>query len=226
VRPKGQSEPEFSYLDRSARPEAFAVRELVDDWLSRFPASAQADWRGRFRSDSADDYHGAFFELMTHEWLVRLGYGIEPHPAIPNTAKRPDFKAVHADDRTFYLEAKSTDGNSSEERRVERFCDQVLDAVASVQSDDYFLDVRIRRKPNAQPAPRAFADEIRMWLKTLDYDNVRANFESFAKTFAVGGGEILLVPFAKNRRGSGGRWGVSCDTALSKLTVNQRFKQR
>ena len=39
--PPGHTESEFEYLDRSARPEAERVRQVLDEWLSRYPPQEQ-----------------------------------------------------------------------------------------------------------------------------------------------------------------------------------------
>ena len=67
------AEPEFIYLNRSAKPDVSHIRELLEAWLSRYPTSVQTDLCGRFRSPDDTPHRSAFFELFLHELLLRLG---------------------------------------------------------------------------------------------------------------------------------------------------------
>ena len=125
-RSRQTDETSYAYLDLSARPEAANVRRLVESWFSLWPDSERKDWLGRFRSRDDTTHWGAFFELLLHTWLSRLGFTVIHHPTVPGTEKHPDFLAIHRDGREFYLEARSTDGFSADEARVERFTDQVI----------------------------------------------------------------------------------------------------
>jgi hypothetical protein len=51
-----QHEAAFAYLNRSARPEASRVRQLVEDWLARYPAHHRDSLIARLRSP-IDDQH-------------------------------------------------------------------------------------------------------------------------------------------------------------------------
>jgi hypothetical protein len=197
---KSAAEIDFVYLDRSARPEAIKVRRLVEAWFSRLPASERADWLGRFRSDNSGDHHGAFLELTLFNWLLREGFTVEHHPTVPGTSKRPDFLAAHRDGREFYLEARSSDGNSPDEARIERFTDQVQSTIGAIESSDFFVDLHFRSQPSTQPALGKLRDEVKAWLATLRYDDVAAEDDRFGITVSVGDGSIFLVPRAKHRR--------------------------
>lgn len=205
VKGKQPAERGYPYLNSSARPEAEKVRLLVDDWYRKLPAAEQPDWRGRFCSEDDAAHHGAFFELVIHEWLLRLGYKVEPHPTLAGSAKRPDFRATHDDGRGFFLEARSTDGNSPDELRTERFCEQVTQEISGVPSPDFFLFVHIVHEPTQQPALRKLRESVVVWLATLDYETLLAakDPDAFSQEFEVGGGLVVLRPSPKsNRRGS------------------------
>ena len=72
------TESDFAYLNRSARPEVFKVRALLDCWLSEYPAGGQNDLVKRIRSSRKDTHVSAFFELMVHALLLRLGLTLPP----------------------------------------------------------------------------------------------------------------------------------------------------
>src|SRR5687768_4090571 len=61
------SEGDFAFLNRSARPEFAAVRALIEDWFSRYPATHQAALGSRLRSRTPHQFDSAFFELYLHE---------------------------------------------------------------------------------------------------------------------------------------------------------------
>ena len=48
--PKAYAEPDYDYLDRSARPEAETIRAVLEEWLEAYPNSDRADLIGRFTS--------------------------------------------------------------------------------------------------------------------------------------------------------------------------------
>ena len=97
-------ESPFEYVNRSAEPEIERIRNLLEQWFRDYPATAQKDVRKRFRSRNQDTHQSAFFELLVHALLRRLGCEVKAHPNIPGSAKQPDFH-VCTGDRSFYLEA-------------------------------------------------------------------------------------------------------------------------
>ena len=97
-------ESPFEYVNRSAEPEIERIRNLLERWFRDYAATAQKDVRKRFRSRNQDTHQSAFFELLVHALLRRLGCEVKAHPNIPGSAKQPDFH-VCTGDRSFYLEA-------------------------------------------------------------------------------------------------------------------------
>ena len=97
-------ESPFEYVNRSAEPEIERVRNLLEQWFRDYPATAQKDVRKRFRNRNQDTHQSAFFELLLHALLRKLGCGAKAHPNIPGSSKQPDFH-VCTRDRSFYLEA-------------------------------------------------------------------------------------------------------------------------
>ena len=95
------------YLNRSARPNEIRARNRVENWFGKIPHDAQKDIRGRARSGKASQYLAAFFEILIHELLMRLGCSIAVHPTT-TTTKRPDFLAANQGAR-FYVECTTMD---------------------------------------------------------------------------------------------------------------------
>ncbi|HWA89807.1 MAG TPA: hypothetical protein VG889_07220 [Rhizomicrobium sp.] len=197
---KSAAEANFEYLDASARPEAVKVRQLVEGCFSTWPKPERVDWLARFKSKDDATHWAAFFELLLHSWLLRLGYTVVHHPTVPSTTKHPDFLATHPNGLEFYLEARSTDGNSDDEARVERFTDQIIAEVGKIISSDFFIDIRFAKRPTTQPALAKLRKDVEKWLGTLTYERVKADSKRYHKRVNVGGCDVLLVPSAKYKR--------------------------
>jgi len=60
------AEPDFIYLNRSARDEFARIRDLLEDWFGHYPIPNQQELRSNFRSDIDHQHQGAFFELFLH----------------------------------------------------------------------------------------------------------------------------------------------------------------
>jgi hypothetical protein len=196
----------FAYLNRSARPEAERVRNLVDRWSLQLPQEERLEWRERFTSNSTPAHHAAFFELILHAWLLKLGYTVEHHPQISGISKRPDFHISDRSGYSFYLEARSTHGESTENARISRFKSQIVSEVAKIESELFFVFLSVKKQPSYQPGLRRFREDVSSWLNALDYEDVleasrRGDTDSSAKTFSVGGGTVVLRPIPRNQKG-------------------------
>ena len=87
----------FPYLNRSARSKANQARKLCEEWFDCYKQDASEseinEFRKRFRDDRYEQHYSAWFELLVHQVLVRLGASIRIHPELPGTPDRPDFMA-------------------------------------------------------------------------------------------------------------------------------------
>ncbi len=78
--------------DEGADPETGRVRQLVDQWLARYPASSRDNLISRFRSLNDDAHLSAFFELFIHKLVTTRGHRVaNVEPKLSHTEKRPDF---------------------------------------------------------------------------------------------------------------------------------------
>jgi hypothetical protein len=96
---------QFDYLNSSGRPEAAAVRDLIDRWLANYPAPNRPDMILRLRSREDILHRSALFELLMHAVLLRQGFtvvAVEPELA---NRRAPDFLVEAPDGSRFYLEA-------------------------------------------------------------------------------------------------------------------------
>lgn len=66
-------EGDFDYLNVSGRPEAAAVRELLESWLANYPSAHRTELIQRLRH-SDQQFASASFELLLYTVLARLGW--------------------------------------------------------------------------------------------------------------------------------------------------------
>jgi len=114
--PRPDGETEFAYLNRSGRPEARRVRQLVDGWLAHYSGEHRDILVTRFRSANDDEHHSAFFELFTHALLIARGHKVVAiEPKLSHTQKSPDFLVQAAEGHRLYLECVLATGRSAQE---------------------------------------------------------------------------------------------------------------
>jgi hypothetical protein len=169
---------QFEYLNRSSRVEAAKVRSVVDDLLSRYPRAAQEAIRHRLRSVDDVGHLGAFFELATHELLVRAGCRIlQVEPPIAGTNRSPDFLVEDPAGGRFYLEATIATGRSRDDAAAQQRLDEAYRAIDSVDSPDFMLSVETTGMPTDPVSGRRLKAEIHRWLAGLPYEDVASACE-------------------------------------------------
>ena len=165
----------FDYLNRSARPEAAAVRLILDAMFDRYPVEKQEALKARLRSINETECQSAFFELAPHEIWRRSGCQILAiEPELPGTLRSPDFLVASADCGEFYLEATLATGQSETTAAARRRLDEAVDAIDSVKSPLYSLDVRYDGAPSQPAAQQRLKSSVQAWVDSLDYDEICA----------------------------------------------------
>lgn len=141
-------ETNYNYLNRSARPIAYMIREFIDNWFSHYPENLGEELKQRFCSNNNSQYDGAFFELFLHELLHRLGYQCMLHPQLPsNNSKRPDFQLTIGDSK-LYIEATIAREESDAEIAAQSRMNDILEAIEqNLHSPNFFININIRSKP-------------------------------------------------------------------------------
>jgi len=82
--PADFAESDFHWLNRSARPEANHIRDLLERWFHDFISSAKSDLRSRMRSADDRQYMSAFYELYFHALGRYQGYTMDiTQPVVP-----------------------------------------------------------------------------------------------------------------------------------------------
>jgi hypothetical protein len=159
--PAGYGEPDFDYLNRSANEPIRKVRDLLEDWFSRYPESAQSELRQRFRSADEYNHSSAFFELWLHELLRSLGCRLEVHPPLAATTRRVDFLVKSPQGNNFYLEAIHGTGESGRESKSRARLNTLYDSLNYLSSPDFFINLEISGAPRS-PVP---GKDIRKWIE-------------------------------------------------------------
>ncbi len=170
---------QFEYLNRSSRDEAARVRDLLEDLFSRYPTDAQEALRPRLRSADDNQHLAAVFELVLHELLLRGGCQIlAVEPSIAGTERSPDFLAQTEAGERFYLEATLATGRSRQQEGADRRLREALQAIDSVLSPDFFLDVHMTGTPAAPISGRSLGRRLEAWLQTLEYEQICAQWSN------------------------------------------------
>lgn len=167
------AEPQFTYLNRSARPQAMIIRDTLETWFSRYPeVETKKDIIGRFRSGDDSQYRSAFFELLLHELLLQLNCKVELHPPIDGTTNRPDFLVNAPSGSSFYLEAAIVSDESDEEAAARARMNAIYDTLDRIDSSDFFLGMKIYGLPVSAPPARQIRAFLMRKLASADVDEI------------------------------------------------------
>ena len=176
--PKPHAEPEYDYLDRSARPHATSIRSVLTEWFTHYPESDRADLVGRFKSRTHLQHTAAAYELYLHELFRRLGYVIEVHPETPSDkGTRPDFLLKDSTGAKTYVEAVQPTDVSTDKRGAQARLDVVYDSINGLEVYEWFIGVHARTDPNVPPSGKKLKRELKRWLDGLDPDEVTEQVE-------------------------------------------------
>ncbi len=97
----GVNESHFSFLNRSAIDRAVVAQEPCERWYDDYSKDAEKAelkrLRSSFRSSIYRQHYSAWFELLVHQILLRLGLSVSTHPNLHGTDKHPDFAATSGD---------------------------------------------------------------------------------------------------------------------------------
>ncbi|MBY6153374.1 hypothetical protein KUV47_09135 [Vannielia litorea] len=214
--PRDEQEPashlvgEFDYLNRSGRPEAAAVRALVDQWLTDYPAAHRPEMVRRLRSRGDTLHRSSLFELMLHALLVRQGFRvIEIEPELPN-GRAPDFLVEMPNGTRFFLEATLATGMDQASAGADRRMREALQAIDEVESPDFFLQLRTTGMPTQPIALRQLRRSLQRFVESLDYDRAVESLDRGLDEAPVWqhiehNTHFIIHPFPKNVRREGGR---------------------
>src|SRR5574337_173766 len=153
--PASYSEPKFSYLNRSARPAFQEVRTVLEKWFSRYPEAHRKELRSRFRDSRDENHSSAFFELLLHELMQRLGCRVEIHPVLKGTARTPDFLLESENGERFYLEAAVASGEPQTVSSAKAISSRLHDILDRLDSPNFFIGWEVEQSAQDPPPARA-----------------------------------------------------------------------
>jgi hypothetical protein len=175
--PKPYAQPDFSYLNGSARQGVQAIREAIENWVLHYPNGQRAELRARLRSEDNYQHRSAFFELFLHELLLRLGCNVEVHPQIVGIARRPDFRVRSQNGQTCYLEAVLSSDETREESAANARMNQVYDALNRLDSPDFYIGMNLRGAPATPPSGRSMRRFLSSHLADVNFDEIAGQFQ-------------------------------------------------
>lgn len=154
-------EKTYDFYDNSAKPKFVAIREMLNDWFSRYPETGKRQLKRDFHSHQFDS---AFFELFIHELFYQQGFSLTPHPTVPNSTKNPDFLARKGE-LEIYLEAKVATDKSNDQRTLENKLGAIYDELQKLTSSTYLVEIEdIIFKSNKQAKLSKFRNFFQKWL--------------------------------------------------------------
>ncbi|MBP7482062.1 MAG: hypothetical protein KA788_05950 [Lacunisphaera sp.] len=199
--PMAPDETDFGYVSRSNRPEAARVRDLIEDWISRYPDEHRPALVARLRSKIDDAHQSAFFELALHELLLVTGHVIVAiEPKLEHTPYSPDFLVQTPDGSRFYLEAVVATAKSAQAVSADKRLNMAIAAIERVESPAHFLDLHIEGKPSEPIRGRQLRGALAAWTADLPDSDEAKNVPPFVYE-AFGAKFTIEAPFRKNRRG-------------------------
>jgi hypothetical protein len=78
--PASDAESDFSFLNRSARPPAQHMRDVLERWFADYPDEVEkSKLRSEFRSDDDSAHKEALFELYCYSLLRCQGFDVDLH---------------------------------------------------------------------------------------------------------------------------------------------------
>jgi hypothetical protein len=160
----------YAYLNRSARREYIALRDLLEQWLDRYPQEHAQELQKRFQSVDDGESAAAFFELFVHQFIRNLDCTVRIHPSLPDRAVTPDFEVVEPSSQRLYVEARLVNDQLADDPGVRKRRDRVLAIIDSLYSPDFSLLIDEEDTPKNDPPRLLIESSIRDWLKTLNWE--------------------------------------------------------
>lgn len=214
---------DFEYLNRADRGEADYLRNLIEDWFSAFPESAdKKDLRGRFRSKNNEHHLGALFELLNFVIFRKLGFTGNSHPEIQNEkSSSVDFLFSNSK-KEFYLEANTTVGDS--DKGLSQNTKILIDDIRNkITSDRYFLYLRTIKNGNQSFSTKSLISQIVKFLE--DEDTKEITLSEKDSEFIISKNKKAVERPTQNilSYSGGSRW--SRDFEFIKSSIRQKAKK-
>ena len=161
---KKHSEREYSFIDRSTWRSANRARDLCESWFGTLPESRRSHIANRFTGSDAD-HAGAYFELLLHEALCRLGFDFQYEQVVPGSRATPDF-TVRSEQQRLHIEATSTIATGFEfdgDPNIRR----LIDIINQIPNPYFWLDLSLRGRLLRSPAQHEVRKPITSFMDAL-----------------------------------------------------------
>ncbi|MXZ29301.1 MAG: hypothetical protein F4W95_15180 [Chloroflexi bacterium] len=167
-RPASRSEPDFTFMNRSAWPAYENIREVFERWFADYPASDRNHLCTRFRKED-QSHAAAFFELYLHQVLSRLGLSPEVHPRPEFGRGRPDFAITSVNGSRCYIEANVVlKPRWDSANPLENEFLNAIDAVAELQPTQIGVAVSTKGTLKRSHQRRPVQRQVQEWLDSID----------------------------------------------------------
>ncbi|MET8136316.1 hypothetical protein ABZV24_30995 [Streptomyces sp. NPDC005251] len=174
--PKRAAEPHAEFFERVAGPFWDQVRDVINEWWSRFPDQDQPGLLSRLRDRNSDtNVFSALWELYLHQMLLGSGCRVEVEQQRGTRGNKPDFLVTRGD-KQFVVEAiwkaqKLRDTGSY------LLPPQLSDAIDRLPSPNFFVSCKLHSAGSATPPQKRLKTELTRWLASLDPDQTIADYE-------------------------------------------------
>lgn len=184
MEPLRRGEALCDFYDSCARPGYEEFRSVVNGWLAQMQPSARTELISRMRYGGDREFGASLSELSLHAFVVGSGFRASPHPAVPGSAKRPDYAAIdQSDARLAYIEVTTVNppaAQDAEKNRENPVFNAINDAKIPAGS---ILGYKLVRAGKSSPALKPFVGAVESWAR----ENVEmAKSTQVSKTFTAG----------------------------------------
>jgi hypothetical protein len=179
VRYADYSEPTYKYLNTSDREGLSAIRAMLEEWFSKYPDSERDEFIERFRNNKDSQFYSAFFELLVHELLLRLGYEVDIHPKLKNNPSRPDFLVQSQTGEEFYVEVATFTGMTTEEEAQEKNMNRIIDTINEIKTYNFFIKLNIIKYPKHSISAIKIKESLERELEGLNPDICAAMINTY-----------------------------------------------
>ncbi|MDR2948781.1 MAG: hypothetical protein LBV71_06185 [Prevotella sp.] len=76
TKPSRYIDNKYDFYDRNNQPHISRVRDILNDWFSKYPIDEQNELESRFKKD----FESALYELYLFIFFSQLGFDIVIHP--------------------------------------------------------------------------------------------------------------------------------------------------
>lgn len=176
--PRRHNERLYAFLDRVAGPWFDGVRTLLQDWLDSSPEGFASRVAREFRTRRDRQLYAAFWELYQFALWSRIGFEVEPEPAVWGSSRLADL-LVKGDLGEALIEATVSFDEETDSPASRRQGDAYA-ALDRTNSPNFFIWIEVEQGEGPMPSLARVRQELETWLQGLDPDLVATALENSA----------------------------------------------